>query len=122
MTWGAISESDEVSDIHRARSHFLTGRNSLLLYSGRLHFYYRYMIKGVKQVILYAPPENPLFYTELVGGMLQNSVEEGKIRRGDAKAQTLFSKWDVLSMERVVGTANVRKMLQDGANDIFHFR
>ena len=122
LTWGSISEFDELAAVRRARSHFFTGRHSVLLYSGRLHHYHRYEIRGVKRVVFYGLPENPLFYTEVVEGMLATAIDEEKVHRSDASVRALFSKWDMLALERIVGTKRVKRMLKDGGGDTFDFR
>lgn len=122
LTWGSICEFDELPAIRRARSHLFTGRNSVLLYSGRLHHYHRYQIRGVKRLVLYGLPENLIFYTELVGGMLGSAIDEGKVDRSDANVRALFSKWDALALERIVGSKRVKRMLKESGGDTFDFR
>lgn len=122
LSWSSMSEFDDLSDVRRARSHFFTGRNSVLLYSGRLHHYHRYQIRGVKRVVLYGVPENPLFYTELVGEMLESAIDEGKVERSDASVRALFSKWDALALERIVGSERAKRMLKENRGDTFDFR
>ena len=121
ISFGSISEYTSVRDVARARSHFFSGRHSLLLYTGRAHHFRRYLLRGVQKVIMYALPENPLFYREIVDGYLSRSVPEGKIDVTDASVRSVFSKWDILKLERIVGTKRCTAMIKERAGDTFDF-
>ena len=121
IPFGSISEYTAAPEVARARSHFLTGRHAVLLYSGRAHHFRRYKFRGVKQVIMYALPENSNFYKEIAGEYLARSISHGAVTPEEASVRSLFSKWDILKLERIVGTQRVKKMLNDTAGDTFDF-
>lgn len=120
ISFGAIHDYSETSEQRRARSHFLSGRHSILLYTQRAHHFFRLRIKGVKRVVCYALPDNEIFYREVVGGFLGTSLGEGKVAPEEAGARALFSKFDGLRLERVVGSERVRAMV-GGQGDTFDF-
>ncbi|KAK5163742.1 rRNA-binding ribosome biosynthesis protein utp25 [Saxophila tyrrhenica] len=120
ISFGTIHEYSEVSDQRRARAHFVNGRHSFLLYTQRAHHFFRLRLKGVRRVVMYGLPDNPIFYEEVAGGFLDTSLQEGRVQEGEAAARVMFSKWDGLALERVVGSSRVKSML-GGTGDMFEF-
>lgn len=122
VSFGAISEFTQPSDVRRARSHFERGRHAMLLYSARAHHFRRYRLKGVRMVLFYGLPDNPIFYQEIVGGFLGQSAASGRVGPNEAAVRAVFCKWDMLALERIVGSSRVKAMIRDGAGgDTFDF-
>ncbi|KAK0643132.1 hypothetical protein B0T16DRAFT_354567 [Cercophora newfieldiana] len=120
VTFGTISEYADVPEASRARSHFLNGRHRVLLYTERAHHFRRYQIKGVKKVIMYSLPDNPLFYQEIAGGYLQKSEQSLLLEPGQGQVKVMFSRYDVMKLEKIVGSQRVSKMISE-QGDTFDF-
>ena len=114
-----VSEYTDKTDMRKARSHFASGRHSLLLYSGRAHHFHRFNLRGVKRVVFYGVPENPKFYEEVIG-FIGASMERGEASKAETSARMIFSKWERMELERIVGTKRVGKMIAD-KGDTFDF-
>ncbi|KAI0133938.1 hypothetical protein BJ170DRAFT_179865 [Xylariales sp. AK1849] len=120
LTFGAISEYASVPEASRARSHFLNGRHKILLYTERAHHFRRYILTGVRRVIMYGLPDNPIFFNEIAGGYLAKSEQDIRLESGQGMVRVLFSRYDVAKLERVVGSNRVGKMVRE-RGDTFDF-
>ncbi|PIA25202.1 hypothetical protein AQUCO_12300030v1 [Aquilegia coerulea] len=96
-----LGEYTKQSDISRARVWFFEGMRKIMLYSERAHFYHRYKIRGIKNLIIYSLPERKEFYPEII-----NMLEESE----DMSCTVLFSRLDQLRLERIVGTKHAKRM------------
>lgn len=106
-----LGEYTMQSDISRARVWFFEGRRKIMLYTERAHFYHRYKIRGIQNLIIYSLPERKEFYPEIVN-MLEGSH--------NMTCTVLFSRFDQFRLERIVGAASARRMVTS-KKDIFAF-
>ncbi|CAK9170662.1 unnamed protein product [Ilex paraguariensis] len=97
-----LGEYTKQSDISRGRVWFFQGRRKIMLYTERAHFYHRYKIRGIQNLIIYSLPERKEFYPEIVN-MLEGSHS--------MICTVLFSRFDQFRLERVVGTAPAKRMV-----------
>jgi len=67
-----LGEYTKQTDISRARVWFFQGKRKIMLYTERAHFYHRYKIRGIQNLIIYSLPERKEFYPEVVN-MLEGS-------------------------------------------------
>ena len=131
VSFAVNSEYTEPREAARARTLFADGRKRVLLLSERAHFYFRRRIKGAREICFYSLPEHRDFYPELVS-YLAGSSAAASARATDAVAGApvvghvagvvaLFSKLDALKLERIVGCARARKMIDDDERPMFLF-
>ncbi|KAF9618611.1 hypothetical protein IFM89_002306 [Coptis chinensis] len=104
-----LGEYTKQSDISRARVWFFEGKRKIMLYTERSHFYHRYKIRGMKNLIIYSLPERKEFYPEVMN-MLEGS--------DDLTCTVLFSRFDQLRLERVVGTTPAKRMMSSDKGDL----
>jgi len=92
-----------------------------MFYTGRAHYFKRYMMRGARHLILYSLPENANFYPELVnlleeagvggGGGKEGRREGGGVGGGVTSVFAMFTRFEALALERIVGTTRARHML-----------
>lgn len=104
------------SEISRARTLFFKGKKAFLILTERFHFYRRYRIRGARTVVFYAPPDHARFYAEFLHTpFIPTKKGEGEapveVDEGEITSRALFSRFDVLRLERVVGSENAKQML-----------
>lgn len=107
-----ICEYTQKSGVSRARHFFLHGEKQFLLLTERFHFYKRYTIKGIRNLIFYELPTYPHFYSEVCNMLRATS-------RGEEATWTctvLYSKYDAQRLAAVVGVERAAQMLRSPKN------
>jgi U3 small nucleolar RNA-associated protein 25 len=115
----SISEYSSNSEISRARTTFFKGKKDFLIVTERFHFYRRYKLRGAKTLMFYSLPEHAQFYAEFattpfLPSRKEGGEEEADVDVEDVSTRVLFSRFDALRLERVVGSKDARRMLSSG--------
>ncbi|XP_008941521.1 PREDICTED: digestive organ expansion factor homolog, partial [Merops nubicus] len=112
LSFAHVCEYTKKGPVCRARRLFLQGEKQFLLFTERFHFYKRYMIKGIRNLIFYELPTYSHFYSEICNMM--KATENGV----DATwtCTVLYSKYDAQKLAAVVGIDRTAQMLQSKKN------
>lgn len=145
-----LNEYSSVPKITKTRNFFkLTSEKSptvrgskkinVLLYTERLHYYRRYDIKGIKQLIFYKPPTNYRYFQDFMKMMIKYNLNLNKhtiendqsdydgsdndddVLMESLEVRCIYSKLDSLYMNRLVGNKNLG-ILMSGGNDVYEFK
>lgn len=122
LSYTSISEYSTPKDIRRAREAFFSGKKRFLLLTERAHFYRRSKLRGVKTVVFYQLPQNARFFSEvlkfpfitkgdLAGGKGKEEEEEEELDANEVSAYVVFSRYDLIQLEKVVGTEQAKQMV-----------
>ncbi|TST98532.1 Digestive organ expansion factor [Bagarius yarrelli] len=103
-----LSEYSSRSEVSRARYYFSKGEKQFLLFSERFHFYNRYTIRGIQNLIFYALPSYPHFYSE-VCNMLQLGGSDGV---SSFTCTALYSRYDAHRLAAITGAERAASMIQ----------
>ncbi|KAG2467601.1 DIEXF factor, partial [Polypterus senegalus] len=103
-----VCEYSKKSDVSRARHFFQNGVKPFLLLTERFHFFRRHSIKGVRNLIFYALPSYPHFYSEVCNMLSAPSSGE----EATWTCTTLYSRYDVHRLASVTGAERAAQMLQ----------
>jgi U3 small nucleolar RNA-associated protein 25 len=114
LSFTQICEYNEDNKVAKARQLFYFGARQFLLYTERCHFYHRYKIKGIRNIIFYEPPTFPKFYSEMLN-MLTPELQGKKFDESSSHftATTLFSNHDTLQLGALIGFSNAVKLIQN---------
>lgn len=75
-----------------------------------IHHHDRYKIRGIRNIIFYAPPDHPQFYTEYLSyPFLDSGVEPT-----DVTCRVIYSRYDYMRLERIAGTEGAAGLIQRG--------
>lgn len=131
-----ICEYTPARQVARARTAFFHGRCHVLLVTERFHFYHQYRLRGIHQLVWYAPPAMGEFYPEVLNMLpgATGSTTAGELDHDDEEDEedeeetgkssiALFSRLDLFRLQRVVGNKRAERMCRPkAAKPTFLFR
>uniref|UniRef100_A0A3B4ZFK1 U3 small nucleolar RNA-associated protein 25 homolog n=1 Tax=Stegastes partitus TaxID=144197 RepID=A0A3B4ZFK1_9TELE len=107
MNFASICEYSSKSEVSRARHFFQTGQKQFLLFTERFHFYKRYTIKGIQNLIFYGLPSYPHFYSEVCNMLAAGG--QGEVASWTCTA--LYSRYDAHKLAAITGMQRAGQML-----------
>jgi len=109
ISFAVLSEYSSNQEISRARQAFFSGKKAFLLISERFHFYRRYKIRGIHNVLFYGPPTHPQFFSEfLTYPFLNDGVDSS-----DVTCRVACCRYDWFKLERILGSRGVKEVLSE---------
>ncbi|GMG28009.1 unnamed protein product [Ambrosiozyma monospora] len=129
-----IDEYSSQKELTRNRFSFKSGKVKIMLYTERLHFYKRFELKGVRNVIFYGLPTDPIFYSEVLNFIVDNKIrsemsttpkfdqaededdeevdEDDTIDFNLCMIRVMFSKLDMMKLDKLVGLKLANELIQ----------
>lgn len=74
--------------------------------------------------MFYSLPDHAQYYSEFLATPFLLSAtgkETVEVDEAEVSARVLFSKWDLMKLERIVGTRDARRMITAGGDGKFTF-
>uniref|UniRef100_A0A146PAF8 U3 small nucleolar RNA-associated protein 25 homolog n=1 Tax=Fundulus heteroclitus TaxID=8078 RepID=A0A146PAF8_FUNHE len=112
MNFASICEYSSKSEVSRARHFFQKGEKQFLLFTERFHFYKRYAIKGIKNLIFYGLPTFPHFYSEVCNMLAAG----GQGEEASWTCTALYSRYDAQKLAAIAGAQRAGQMLHSNKN------
>ncbi|XP_065069024.1 U3 small nucleolar RNA-associated protein 25 homolog [Rhopilema esculentum] len=104
-----INEYSERSNISRARTKFTQKQCHFLLFTERFYFFYRYRIRGIRNIVFYQLPLYPVFFPEIINYMDAESSS-------NSTCTVLYSKFDSNRLEAITGTQKCKQIIVSSKN------
>ncbi|XP_061552648.1 U3 small nucleolar RNA-associated protein 25 homolog [Phycodurus eques] len=108
MSFACVCEYSSKSEGSRARHVFLKGDKQFMLFTERFHFYKRYTIKGIQNLIFYGLPSFPHFYSEVCNMLTAGAHGE----EASWTCTALYSRFDAHKLAAITGAQRAGQMLK----------
>ncbi|XP_010749311.3 U3 small nucleolar RNA-associated protein 25 homolog [Larimichthys crocea] len=112
INFASICEYSSKSEVSRARHFFQKGDKQFLLFTERFHFYKRYTIKGIQNLIFYGLPSFPHFYSEVCNMLAAG----GKGEEASWTCTALYSRYDAHKLAAITGAQRAGQILHSNKN------
>lgn len=106
MSFTSTCEYSSKSEVSRARHQFQRDKQ-FLLFTERFHFYKRFTIRGIHNLVFYGLPTYPHYYSEVCNMLPAGSPAQG----ASWTCTALFSRYDAHRLATVVGAKRAGQML-----------
>ncbi|XP_077394844.1 U3 small nucleolar RNA-associated protein 25 homolog [Festucalex cinctus] len=107
MSFASVCEYSSKSEVSRARHFFLKGDKHFMLFTERFHFYKRYTIKGIQNLIFYGLPSFPHFYSEVCNMLTAG----GQGEEASWTCTAMYSRFDAHKLAAITGAQRAGQML-----------
>ncbi|XP_028293397.1 U3 small nucleolar RNA-associated protein 25 homolog [Gouania willdenowi] len=107
MNFASICEYSSKSEVSRTRHFFQKGQRQFVLFTERFHFYKRYTIKGIQNLIFYGLPSFPHFYSEICNMLAAGARGE----ESSWSCTALYSRYDAHKLAGISGGQRAAQML-----------
>lgn len=109
LPFACLSEYETADQITGSRARFYNGHVQYLLVTERFHFYKRYpMIRGVRQLVFYSVPEWSEYLVHWIGYLTAELQDK---KKPAITVPILYTAFDYLKLERIVGTEKISKLI-----------
>ncbi|CAL1529402.1 unnamed protein product [Lymnaea stagnalis] len=98
-----MNEYDTEKHMRNARIHFRKRHPHFMLYTERLHFFYRFKLRAIHHILWFDLPQYPHFYPELVNLM--------ETSRQACTTTALFTKYDAQKLIEITGKQQAGHLL-----------
>ncbi|XP_038075250.1 digestive organ expansion factor homolog [Patiria miniata] len=105
LQFAQICEYTSQPNISRARLYIANQSRNILLYTERFHYFRRYKIKGIHNLIFYQLPSHPQFYSELC------NILQAQHGTTEDNCSILYTRYDAQKLAAVVGSNRCGHML-----------
>ncbi|XP_061600016.1 U3 small nucleolar RNA-associated protein 25 homolog [Cololabis saira] len=107
INFTSICEYSSKSEVSRGRHFFQKGEKRFMLFTERFHFYKRYTIKGIQNLIFYGLPSFPHFYSEVCNMLAAG----GQAEEASWTCTALYSRYDAHKLAAITGAQRAGQML-----------
>lgn len=109
-----ICEHTEKGKMAQARKRFFTNQRTFLLYTERAHFYNRFNIKGIHQLVFYQLPTFPHYYTELSNLLIEQNQRKDFVDDGKTfNCTSIYDQYDRILLTQIIGLDKTNELLNN---------